>query len=262
MTCVSLKRNDCAFSSTYFERWERGTMGENITNDAILDNTVPAQNQLNEKQSVMVEGPVKGNGIRIMFVGNSITRHAPKIEIGWEYDWGMAASSLENDYVHRIMKKVSSQCVDAVYCIAQMAEWERQYRDSSEILKKYSDMAEFDPDIIIMRIAENVLKDGWEEHSFISCYEQLIDYLNSNHKAKVIITTSFWPAGPIDEAIRKVAKKRDYQLVELGFLGVQDEMKALGLFEHKGVAAHPGDAGMAAIANAIWEPLQNLLSNG
>ena len=60
-------------------------------------------------------------------------------------------------------------------------------------------------------------------------------------------------------AIRAVAQKRNYPLVELGALGMQDEMKALGLFEHTGVAVHPGDCGMAAISDAIWVMLETLL---
>ena len=32
-------------------------------------------------------------------MGNSITRHGPKEEIGWPYDWGMAASAFEHQGV-------------------------------------------------------------------------------------------------------------------------------------------------------------------
>ena len=44
-------------------------------------------------------------------------------------------------------------------------------------------------------------------------------------------------------------------LVKLADLGTRDEMKAVGFFEHSGVAGHPGNAGMAAIAERILEKL-------
>ena len=53
-------------------------------------------------------------------------------------------------------------------------------------------------------------------------------------------------------------KGRQISLVELGDLGEQDEMKAIGLFAHKGVANHPGDAGMAAMAERIYDAIKRM----
>ena len=44
---------------------------------------------------------------RILFLGNSITRHGPKEAIGWNGNWGMAASSLDKDYVHILLRSLA-----------------------------------------------------------------------------------------------------------------------------------------------------------
>ena len=55
-------------------------------------NTVDSANQLKNKGSVYFENP-QGKGTRVMFVGNSITLHGYKPEIGWHGVWGMAESA-------------------------------------------------------------------------------------------------------------------------------------------------------------------------
>ena len=82
----------------------------------------------------------------------------------------------------------------------------------------------------------------------------MIDHFNTTGKAKVVVTTSFW-IHPLDEQIRQAAQECGYGVAELGVLGEDDKNKAIGLFEHEGVANHPGDEGMKAIADAILEKL-------
>jgi hypothetical protein len=225
---------------------------------AISANTVPAENQINANKFVTYEGSITSKN-RILFLGNSITRHEPKIEIGWENDCGMSASCKDKDYVHRLMQKVYDIGSSASCCITQLAEWERNYWDNRILGDYYTEVPSYQPDIIIVRVVENVPADKLSVYSFADAYEKMVDFFNENNKAKIILTTSFWYAGERDDAIRSVANKCGYPLVELGHLGDMDEMKAIGLFEHDGVAAHPGDKGMEAIAEAIWPVLKGFI---
>ena len=45
-------------------------------------------------------------GPRVLFVGNSITLHGPRPQIGWTNNWGMAATARDRDYVHLLQKKI------------------------------------------------------------------------------------------------------------------------------------------------------------
>ena len=73
-------------------------VSKNESYEQIKKNTVQAANQLKKNEYVSFENP-DGSGIRVLFVGNSITRHGAAPQIGWYNDCGMAASSKEKDYV-------------------------------------------------------------------------------------------------------------------------------------------------------------------
>ena len=108
-----------------------------------------------------------------------------------------------------------------------------------------------------MRIAENVSGEKFDGELFKSMLSGFLKYLGGEN-VKVILTTSFW-RHPADEFIRRLAAEADLPLVELSDLGNIPEMKALGLFEHTGVANHPSDAGMKAIADRILDAYFNKL---
>ena len=170
----------------------------------------------------------------------------------------MAASAEEKDYVHLTMNYAKTRASDAAFCICQVSEWEVSFTHGQDVLEKYAYARAFEPDIIILRMVENCPKKDYEYPLFLDQLTYLVNYLDKTGNAKVIVTTGFWKH-PADEALRSWADKHRAPLCELGELGERDEMKAIGLFEHKGVANHPGDKGMQAIADEIWAKLKPML---
>ena len=220
-------------------------------------NTVSAQGQLAPSSCIKFDSPC-GKGVRVMFVGNSMTLHGIRPEIGWYNEWGMAASSKESDYVHLLKKNIRKTCAEAAFCVCQVSKWEMNYKKAGDILPQYETASNFGADLIILRLIENVPLDGYDPDVFVHELDRLINFLNKTGKAKIIITTGFWKH-PGDGDIRAYAKERNITCVELGDLGERDEMKAIGLFADPGVENHPGDLGMQMIAERIFEALKNYI---
>lgn len=210
-------------------------------------NTVKADIQLENGDDVTFENK-NGNGLRVMFVGNSITRHGFLAEIGWYRDFGMAASSKDKDYVHLMESNILENDPNATFCICQVAEWELNYKNGEDFLVKYQSAREFDADVIFVRIIENCPQNEFDSEVFKNQFDKLLGYLNPNKKAKIFLSTGFW-RHPGDNALIEYANEYSLPIAKLGDLGDNPCMKAIGLFEHEGVANHPGDEGMKAIAD-------------
>ncbi len=225
-------------------------------NTGVRKYSVVTTGQIKESDVVRFWNP-KGVGKRVLFLGNSITLHGRKPEIGWLGEWGMAASSPEHDYVHLLMKRIRVRDPDAAFCICQAANWERSYKNGVETYESYEQARNFRADLIVIRLVENCPQEGFEPKSFCKELKAFVSYLDKEGTAKVLVTTGFW-RHPADEALLAYARANNYPCVELGDLGEQDEMKAIGLFEHTDVANHPGDLGMQKIAERIIETLQQM----
>lgn len=222
--------------------------------DSIKKNTVSSKNQLKGKGPCFFINE-NGTGLRVLFVGNSITLHGILEEIGWHNQCGMAASSVENDYVHLCIEEIKKTYPDAAFAIAQVAEWERDYINGTAHLDDYSLAREFNPDIIIMRCIENCNWQNFSHEVFKREYKELINYFNLSGKANVIITEGFWKH-PGNSDIKVVSEEMGQPFVALEDLGENDAMKAIGEYEHGGVQQHPNDRGMKNIADRICNALK------
>ncbi len=216
----------------------------------IFANTVPSRGQLTSTQSVTFSLS-ENAACKVLFVGNSITRHGIAENIGWPRDCGMAASSIENDYVHIVVRELEKKYGSVSFCIAQAAEWERAYRKDADILDEYQSAVAFNADIVIIRIGENTNRDDLNIAEYAKHFEYMVKYFSQNAE-KIIVTSLFWGYTPIDEAIKTVCERnKNFVYVPIDKLGEKTECKAIGEYAHSGVAEHPSDFGMMKIAEAI-----------
>ncbi len=220
------------------------------------DNTVSSENQRSKEESIFGK---EGSGKKILFLGNSITLHAPSPTIGWYNNWGMAASSIDKDYVHQTMKMVWEQKPETSFLVAQIAPWEREFWNEQIVDDNFAEAVNYDADIIIMRAVENMRDPDIAAHDFEAGYCMLLDKMNKSGKADIVLTSSFWDCPARDKRIKGIAEKRGYKYVHLADLGGQDKYTAKGLFEHSGVAAHPGDLGMLVIAERIFDAIKEYI---
>lgn len=186
--------------------------------------------------------PVTNTGFKnILILGNSITYQVPVPALGWNGAWGMAASTLEKDYAHLLKNHIG---VDKNYIIDFVNYFEVD--PASYDFSKADIYRSFKADLIIIKLGENV--SGGNDDVFISKYEQLIDYVNNNN-AKIVVVNSYWDR-PLNAQIKSMAEKRNWVFIDISKLQLDPNNNATS-FTDPSVAAHPGDAGMQKIADAI-----------
>lgn len=224
--------------------------------DDLIKNDVPAEGQLKENDCVSFSLADHAD-LKILFLGNSITRHGKAENLGWYGDWGMAASSKENDYVHKLISRLQGDGKTVSYCVANMSEWERT-RGMTLLQTRYAQAKQFGADIVVVRLGENA---QLAEHlnAFIPCYRNMVGYF-AQEKTKVILTDLFWEYEPFDRFVREFAEEKGCAFAQIHDLGGRDDMKAIGEFSHQGVAAHPGDKGMEEIAERIYRAVVRVIA--
>tara|TARA_R110002095_G_scaffold214916_3_gene207889 strand:+ start:223 stop:948 length:726 start_codon:yes stop_codon:yes gene_type:complete len=197
---------------------------------------------------------------KILFLGNSITLHGPSTKIGWEGNWGMAASALEKDYVHIVTRSLAESSGSTPKMLAKnIAAFERQYA-TYDLKQNLQDAFDFKPDLVVLAIGENVPKlDSAEAKAqFQSSVTKLLKEAKSDNGPTIIVRSCFWTDPAKDEALRQACQQAGGVFVDISSLGKDEANYARSERDipHAGVAVHPGDQGMQAIAAAILKALE------
>lgn len=200
---------------------------------------------------------------RVVVLGNSITRHAVREEVGWLSDYGMAASSLEADFCHVLQQELRTRYPDAVVVPKNIAAWERDFSvDKDSLMGDVIDSA----DVVIIRLGENIPSSAVPQMD--DAIRSLVGYVRERSGARVVITGCFWLSLTKDAMLRRAAASLDLPYVSLSFADhpsnkalsggeATDTLGNVYHFDGAFVGSHPNDRGMKAIADALLPLFMN-----
>ncbi|MCB1276848.1 SGNH/GDSL hydrolase family protein [Prosthecobacter sp.] len=196
---------------------------------------------------------------KVLFLGNSITKHGPKADIGWSGNWGMAASAESKDYVHLVTKALAEKSGAAPeVMVKNIADFERAYADY-DFAAKQKEAVDFHADLIILAIGENVpgLKTPEDKAKLQEAVTKLITALKGDRSPTILVRSCFWANAAKDEALKGACDAVGGIYVDISALGKDEKNfgRSERPFKHAGVANHPGDRGMEAIAASLVKAL-------
>jgi triosephosphate isomerase len=138
--------------------------------------------------------------------------------------------------------------------VKNVADFERNHV-GYDIAGKFADAAAFKADLVILCIGENVaaLKTAEAQAKYQEQVTALLKTLKSNPQAQIIVRSSFWADSAKDSAMRQACETVGGTFVDISSLSKDEKNYARSErpYKHAGVANHPGDRGMAAIAEEI-----------
>ena len=198
---------------------------------------------------------------KILFLGNSITHHGPSVKVDWTGNWGMAASAEEKDYVHLVLHSISETTGKAPEALIEnIVEFERNYA-TYDMMEKRKNIFAFKADVVVLAIGENVasLKTDESKAIFKSSLVKLLRALKANNNPTILVRSCFWAEPAKDAALKQACQEVSGVYVDISTLGKDKSnyARAEREFKNAGVANHPGDKGMQAIATALIETMKN-----
>lgn len=200
--------------------------------------------------------------LRILIIGNSIAIHEPSPEVGWYDYWGMAASTESKDFSHILFNYFSSSTSQPIEMrIQSVVNFERNFTEYNfESIREYQD---FDADLIILRIGDNVPFERTLNEDFDTYFGMLINFLDQSGNAYVVATSSWYQNYLVDEEMKFACLKEDCHYVDISKLILDPSNQAASerTFSNPAVGSHPGDKGMEGIADLIWLEVEQWLKS-
>jgi len=200
-------------------------------------------------------------GEHMLAIGNSMTFHSPSPELGWEGQWGMAASARHHDYVGQLMELLRQ--VDGQLPTPERLNLSALERTSGEFklpegLAATASRSKY----VVVFLGDNVDSASDEQVAiFRRNYSDLLRAIR--HPGQVLACVgTYWTRPAVDQAIAEACTREGGVYVAVGDLRKVPGTDAAYLQKaSREVRRHPGDGGMRLIARRIALSLQSRPGN-
>jgi alpha-galactosidase len=197
--------------------------------------------------------------LKVVCLGNSITKHGYLPDVEWYSDWGMAASKEENDYCHVLQNKLRQYNSESYVTPLSITHFEGNPECNIDLL--LSNVCE-NADIIVIRLGENV----HNVESFRNNIQRLINKCKS-YTSHILISGNFLLNGEVEKVLINTALDNNLKFIPLSWIGkIRNAYPQKGdtIYNTKGkpyvitkdfILMHPNDEGMKSIANSIFNAI-------
>jgi hypothetical protein len=192
---------------------------------------------------------------RILFLGNSITYHPALPSIGWYNNWGMAASAEDKDYVHVLTTAISALAgATPQVMVKNIFTFEDNYTGYDIPSSLAAELA-FEPTVLVLAIGENVtLSSTADINNYAAACTDLLETFKASSGPVIFTRSCFWGNATKDAVMQAVTAAAGGTYVDIGALGLDPLNYAYSeptYASNNVINGHPGDRGMAAIADAM-----------
>jgi hypothetical protein len=188
-----------------------------------------------EPQPVLSEPSAPPGANDVVVIGNSITRHHPLAAIGWDGDWGMAASAADKDFAH-----VAAEALGRPLSAYNLSALERGQPDTIPQISPTN--------VLVVELGDNAT----DVEGFTVRYKAMLD---GYAPLKLACVSTWWEKPAIDAMIKQQCESHGGTYVYIGNI-LPSRQDDVGRYANIDVDNHPHDWSMAVIGARVAAALQ------
>ena len=135
-----------------------------------------------------------------------------------------------------------------------------QQTKAAKLADELKEELAFEADIIVLALGENAASPKTDEAKaqFETAFTNLFTELKKHGQPTIFVRSQFWQDAEKDRLMKKTCEAAGGVFIDISKLGFDEAnfARAERKIEHAGVAGHPGDKGMKALADALWNAIQ------